>query len=160
MSHSSSSVHRSSSPSISSSSVSTQNDEGSIGSESSEELTPAGSFNAGIIQIPINRAEPEPTIAQPQDPSGADAVENAPPCPRPVLLLIRGLAIAIGTTGLVGAIYGGMKLMPIVDPALDTERGKHAGIMVSGLVALAVSLVAGMATRDDDHPAPPAAHPA
>lgn len=87
------------------------------------------------------------------------AARQRPTCPLPVLLLIRTLAVVGGGAGLFSTIYGGLGLMKATDPALDPERGKHAALMITGLVELVIALVAGMLTQDCSGSGTTADHP-
>ncbi len=58
---------------------------------------------------------------------------SRPTCPRPVLLLIRGLTLVRGGD-LCRTIYGGITLMTPVDPAPGAELGALIGVMLSSVV--------------------------
>lgn len=158
MSLSASSNSRYLTPSSSSSSISTPQSTSSGETSSAEDSVPTGRFDIGLNKTRQTTSFATTNGASAAQASPAKKADDArfnpsqPPCPRPVLLLIRSLALVVGGVGLFSTIYGGMHLMTPVDPALDPKRGEHAGIMVSGLVEMLVGLVAGMQTLEDPRP--------
>ena len=170
-----SSSSRSHSPgsSISSTStnVSTESSTSAYDDSSVEAGAPAGSFDLGLTKAAAirdasahNAVSTEPAAvtattddvqAQPAHP----AKSSRPATPRPVLLLIRNAAFVLVGGGLFSTIYGGLKLMPPFDPALDAQRGAHIGVMVSGVVEMVIGLVVGMSTLNDPRSPTPPSHP-
>ena len=161
---SSTSVGRSLAPTRSSSSIGTPGDSSASDTGSAEASTPAGRFDAGLRTSAPTTTGARATVALVASPatvpSTGEAGRDLHPCPEPVRTLILSAGLVIGGVGLSCTIYGGMKLMDAVDPVFDAERGKHAGIMISGMIELVAGLVLGMLARDTPPTANLAANPA
>lgn len=159
---SSSSVSSSSSTTVSTESGSSSYDDSSV-----EGGAPAGSFDIGLTKAaPTSGAskkgaastEPVPIKATTHDTPSAPANStkpSRPACPRPVLILIRSLALVLVGGGLSSTIYGGINLMTPDDP----QRGAHIGILLSGVVEMVIGLVVGMSTLNDPRSPTPPSHP-
>ncbi len=169
---------RSLTPSISTSSsseVSTQQSSSSHDDSRVDNIAPAGRFDLGLNKAAQanhapagNAASADPasaaaltddaTTRQAQSANSAHPVQSShPPIPHPVRTLIRSLACVLVSGGLFSTIYGGLKLMPPVDPSSDPQHRAHAGLMVSGVVEMVIGLVVGMQTLNPAYAASPSA---
>lgn len=136
-------------------STSTSTSTSTSASDRSDSPEPMGRFNTGMIDGTANVLRPPAPADEHGQPAADSGEANAkvanqvglPLCPTPVRCILLATSLLAGGGGLAMTIYGGIRINGEPVPELDPDRPQSIGLMVGGMLLVAIALVAFLTTH-------------